>query len=127
MKTLSISTDEYYKELDDYTQSFARRIKKRDQNSIKVYYEEFDAADFYQFLDWVVFQENPALKCVAKLAEITKKNIPKAIEQKNIKELAEYISSNRTIHLEGYIKFRMDEYNDYLNRVLYAIIKKLNM
>jgi len=124
MRTLTIYTDAYLKELDVATGGFIRRIMRPEQGLIKLYYETFDVKGFYMFLDWAAFQENTALRSVPKLAELTRKFIPQDVGRQNIECLAEYIKNYRVLNVEGYIHFRMTEYNDYLNCLLYAIIKR---
>ena len=124
MRTLTIHTDAYLKELDVATSGFIRRIKRPELRFIKLYYETFDLNGFYSFLDWAAFQENAALKNMPKLAELTHKLIPHDVERQNMECLSEYIKNNRFLNVEGYVHFRMAEYNDYLNCLLYAIIKR---
>ena len=124
MKTLTIHTDAYLNELDAVTSGFIRRVKRPEQGSIKLYYETFDTEGFFSFLKWAAFQENAALRNMPKLAELTRKLISHDVERFNIECLAEYIKNNRVLNLEGYIHFRMAEYNDYLNYLLYAIVKR---
>ena len=127
MKTLTIHTDAYLKELDGATSGFIRRVKRPEQGCIKLYYEEFDVEGFYSFLDWVAFQENAALKDMPRLVELTRKLISQDVERHNIECLTEYIKNNRVLNVEGYIRFRMAEYNDYLNCLLYAIVKRTSI
>ena len=122
MRTLTIHTDAYLKELDEATCGFIRRVKGK--GYIRLYYETFDTEGFYSFLDWAAFQENIVLKGASKLAKLTRGLISPDIEHRNIKRLDEYIKKNRVLHVEGYIHFRMAEYNNYLNRLLYAIMKR---
>ena len=124
MRTLTIYTDAYLKELDAATSGFARRAVRPEQGYIKLYYEVFDADGFNTFLDWAAFQENAALRGMPRLAELTRKLISQDISRRNIERLAEYIDKYRILHVEGYIRFRMAEYNDYLNSLLYAIMKR---
>jgi len=124
MRTLTIHTDAYLNELDKATSGFIRRVKRPEQCYIKVYYETFDTEGFYSFLDWVAFQENAVLRGAPKLTKLTRKLITPAMEKGNIKHLDEYIKKNRFLHVEGYVHFRMAEFNDYLNYVLYAIMKR---
>ncbi|MDR1643119.1 MAG: hypothetical protein LBT59_25780 [Clostridiales bacterium] len=126
MRTLTVSTDGYYKALEELSSKFPRRVRKRGATTIKLYFEEFDAEGFYALLDWIAFQENPALKGVPKLAEVTKKNVPDRMTKENINALREYVDENRTMYLEGYVHFRLSDYNDYLNRLMYAVVRKLN-
>ena len=124
MRTLTIYTDAYLKELDAATSGFIRRVARPDLGYIKLYYEEFDAESFYTFLDLAAFQENAALRGMPRLAELTRKLISRDIGRRNIECLSEYIDKYRMLHVEGYIRFRMAEYNDYLNSLLYAIMKR---
>ena len=124
MRTLTIHTDAYLKELDEATCGFIRRVKRPESGYIKLFYEVFDTEGFYSFLNWVAFQENAALKGMPKLAKLTRKLISSDIQRCNIERLDEYIKMNRTLHVEGYVHFRMAEYNDYLNRLLYSIVKQ---
>ncbi|MDR3239986.1 MAG: hypothetical protein LBT44_07875 [Clostridiales bacterium] len=127
MKSLTVCTEAYFNELDAYTVCFVRRAKKRDAGVIKLYFGEFDAAPVYQLLDWICFQKNPVLKHEPKLAAIIREAIPAAITDKNIQALCAYAAENYWLHLEGYVRFRMADYNDYLNRLLYSIAKKLKL
>ena len=124
LRTLTIHTDAYLKELDEATCGFIRRVKRPASGCIKLYYEIFDTEGFYSFLNWAAFQENAALKGMPKLAKLIRKLISPDIERCNIERLDEYIKKNRILHVEGYVHFRMAEYNDYLNCLLYSIIKQ---
>ncbi|MDR2650178.1 MAG: hypothetical protein LBB94_10745 [Clostridiales bacterium] len=124
MRTLTIYTDTYLEELAEATSGFIRRVKRPGQGYIKLYYERFDTEGFYSFLEWAAFQENAALKGIPKLAELTRGFISPDIGLRNIRILDEYIKKNRTLHVEGYVHFRMAEYNDYLNRLLYGILRR---
>ncbi|MDR1560340.1 MAG: putative sporulation protein YtxC [Clostridiales bacterium] len=124
MRTLTIHTDAYLKELDEATSGFIRRVKRLEQGFIKLYYETFDTEGFYSFLEWAAFQENAALRGMPKLTELTRKLISPDIGARNIESLDEYIKKNRGLHVEGYVRFRMAEYNNYLNCLLYAIMKR---
>ena len=112
------------KELDAATSGFIRRVKRPEQGYIKLYYEMFDVEGFYSFLDWAAFQENAALRNMPKLAEITRKLISEDVGRCNMERLAEYVNNSHFLDVEGYLHFRMAEYNDYLNCLLYAIIKR---
>jgi len=127
MRTLTIHTDAYLKELDQATSGFVRRVKQPGQGTIKLYYDLFDAEGFCAFLDWAAFQENAALRNMPRLAELTRKLISQDVGRLNRDRLAEYIKNNRILDVEGYVHFRMAEYNDYLNCLLYAIIKRIRV
>jgi hypothetical protein len=127
MRTLTVYTDAYFEKLDELTAGFPRRVKRPELHYIKLYYETFDADVFYRLLDWVAFQENPALRGIPKLAELARAAIPASASAQNIVRLQKYIEKNHTLHLEGYVRFRMADYNNYLNRVLYAIVKRINL
>ena len=127
MRTLTIHTDAYWKELDMATSGFIRRVKHPEQGNIKLYYETFDAEGFYSFLEWAAFQENAALRNMPKLAELTRRLISDDVGRLNIECLTEYIKNNRVLNVEGYVRFRMADYNNYLNCLLYAIIKRTSM
>jgi len=124
MRTLTVHTDAYLDELEKATCGFVRRVKHRGRRRIRLYYNEFDAKGFYSFLNWVAFQENAALRGMPKLAELLLKFISPDVEKRNIECLNEYTKNNRHLHVEGYVHFRMAEYNDYLNYLMYAIVKK---
>jgi len=124
MRTLTVHTDAYLNELDTATSGFSRRVKRPGMGSIKLYYDTFDSEGFFSFLNWVAFQENAALRGLPKLAELLHKLVSSDVERRNIERLEEYTKNNRMLHVEGYVHFRMAEYNDYLNCLIYAIIKK---
>ncbi|MDR1912934.1 MAG: hypothetical protein LBQ68_00420 [Clostridiales bacterium] len=127
MKTLTVTTDAYFDELIEATGNFARRVIKPHLFYVKLYYDMFDASKFYALLDRIAFDENPALSGTPGLSVLTRNSVKPEIREKNVLELREYVASHRVIHLEGYVRFRMAEYNYYLSCVMYAIIKKLRV
>jgi hypothetical protein len=125
MRTLTVYTDIYYKELDEATALFPRRVKRPELHYIKLYYDTFDADKFYDLLDYIAYQENPALKGMPQLAEITHKYVPASAMALNTQNLRGYVEKNRSIHLEGYVRFRMADYNLALNLLLYRIFRNI--
>jgi hypothetical protein len=127
MRTLTVLTDVYYKELNEFTGSYARRVIRPAERSIKIYYDEFDAESFYPLLENIAHKKNHALRGFTKLTEMIKNAVPQTVINKNIAALREYERRNRTLHLEGYTAFRMSAYNDYINCLLYAMAKKIKV
>jgi hypothetical protein len=127
MKTLTVLTDAYYKELDECTAAYARRAKRPAQGYIRIYYEKFDAEGFYPLLEGIALKRNHALCGLAKLTNMVKNATPQTVTNKNIAALREYAQRNRAMHLEGYVAFRMAAYNDYVNCLLYTIAKRLKV
>ncbi|MDR1001521.1 MAG: hypothetical protein LBL96_12125 [Clostridiales bacterium] len=127
MRTLIVLTDAYYKELDECTATYVRRAKRPAEGYIRIYYEKFDAEGFYPMLEGIALKRNHALRGFAKLTNMVKNATPQTVTNKNIAALREYVESNRAMHLEGYVAFRMAGYNAYINCLLYAIAKKLKV
>jgi hypothetical protein len=132
MKKLTIFTERYFKELDDSTVCFIKRAKKSNTQAITIYFEAFDSEALYvealhRLLEWVCFQENPILRNTPKLAALLREATVPAMREKNKQALTAYITENSTLHIEGYARFRMAAYTDYLNGLLYRIAKKLKI
>jgi hypothetical protein len=41
--------------------------------------------------------------------------------------LRRFLRTNKCIHVEGYVKFRMEKYSEMLDLLSYRLIKKLNL
>ena len=75
-------------------------------------------------LERIVILGHPVYKYSPRLADM-------ALELRRTEahqtELARFIQENDLIHLEGYAAFRMSDYRNKLDMVMYCIIKKLKL
>jgi len=125
MKTLTILTQNFRKEL----KNFGLHCSIADANLYLAKYprDKFDIECFTNLLERIVILQHPVYSQSPKLADIALELRATEIHQLNTAELANYLASNTTLHLEGYTTFRMADYRHRLDVVMYCIIKKLNL
>ena len=80
-----------------------------------------------RLLERIVILRHPIYGHSPKLIEMALELKPQAIQQANVKELEQYFSENTTLYLEGYAAFRMSDFSNKLDMMMYRIIKKMKL
>ena len=78
-------------------------------------------------LEHIVIQRHPIYGHSPKLADMALDLIHTKLHQTNFEALRRYIEENDHLHLEGYATFRMTEYRNQLDIIMYRLIKKLKL
>ncbi len=120
-----------------YTKRYSLELSKF-LVSNKVSYELFEASgfkafviptatvylkSFIQMLKCFVLDRNPIVKRSQRLKNILLQSV--FTEPNNISEdLQNYISLNQTINMDGYVDFRLQDYTNKIDSILYAVVKK---
>lgn len=78
-------------------------------------------------LERVIIHGHPVYGHSPKLADIAASLKHTEIHQANVIELSRYLGENDLLHLEGYAAFRMSDYRNRLDMLMYCVIKKLKL
>lgn len=127
-----------------YTQSHEQALRTCIQNGIRltVRYEGMRDGMFYlncayenpppadtllTLLEHVALQENPIYRHSPKLTALAQEWRSTPAYEDNLTRLRLYLKENRTLHLEGYVFFRMADYRRRLDELMFSLIKKLKL
>jgi hypothetical protein len=79
---------------------------------------------FICFLEDIVLFENPIYRHSPKLRDAAKNMHRSPVHTQAGECLRRYLRHNKTLHVEGYTAFRMEEYKYRLDMLMYGLIKK---
>ena len=82
---------------------------------------------FFDILQDVALDTNTVIRNSPKLRRLVLAAMPLSVITRQERMLDCYIRENDSIDIEGYVKFRMCEFNNHVNFLLYKIIKKANI
>jgi len=88
---------------------------------------EINKALFFDILQDAALDSNSVTKNSQKLRKLVLAAMPMGVISRQERQLENYIRENSSIDIEGYVKFRMCEFNNHVNFLLYKIIKKANI
>jgi len=138
MKLLTIYTHRYHKLLENFAASWATGVKPsickvRGQKSgpfsvcIHSTTEPSFVEELMALLIDIALQENPIYRYAPKLRDMAA-DLERTQLYKNLqRDLNRFLKHSRTLHLEGYIAFRMTEYREKLDMMSYSLIKKMKL
>ena len=135
MKQLNIYTTKYENELRDFAQKATEagtiEIKhsgeKRGQFELGVVCvdrKNLPTALTALLMD-IAEAENPVYRHSSKLRVMVQSVRNSPIHSREVKRMQSFLTENKTLHLEGYATFRMGEYRDKLDMMIYTLIKKI--
>jgi len=93
----------------------------------EVHCTNLDIEALAQFLEHIAVLRHPVYRYSPKLINIALELRHTEIHETNVKQLTQYLQENDTLHLEGYIAFRMADYHNKLDMMTYCIIKRLQI
>lgn len=127
MKHLTIKTKKYENELKEFAENILNAEFIHTTGSVKFtkYNINLLSQTLFHFLMDITECENNIYKHSPKLKALALKSRKSSVFTEEIKNLKEFIKENKTLHLEGYVKFRMADYAGKLDLMTYAIIKKI--
>ena len=88
---------------------------------------EIDKTIFFDILEDVALDSNTVIKNSPKLRKLVLAAMPMSVISRQERMLDGYLRENAAIDIEGYVKFRMCEFNNHVNFLLYKIIRKANI
>jgi len=145
MKHIAIYTIRYKNELENFMtnakkNNFCITNKKQDTSNVipskascffmKLAWEKSVADKITQelihMLYHIVTNENPVYKYSPKLKDLSTSlhNTPQY--ENDVEQLKSFLHSSKELNIDGYVTFRMDEYKEKLDMMLYKIVKKIN-
>ena len=138
MKQLTISTHRYSRLLEDFASAIAsggviiRRAPVLNGGlfSVNCRYNHVTTAfidGLMTLLTDIALQENPVYQHSPKLREMAGDLHSTPLYAAVYKDFAHFIKHSRTLHLEGYVAFRMTEYREKLDMMSYSLIKKMKL
>jgi len=141
MKRFTIHTKNYKTKLINFTQIVLERnlctietnhsTKCTDIHSIKFIWALSAGKEFIQALMLLLYdiaiQENPVYRHSPKLSDLAEGLQNTHLHIHDTRRLKAFIQANKELHLDGYVAFRMEEYREKLDMMLYTIIKKINL
>jgi len=137
MKRISIHTSKYENELRDFA------AKAAAAGTIAIKWSRFCekrrlfglgcvCADYPTTLEALSFllmdiaeAENAVYRYSLKLRALAHGMRNPAICEQEVSRLRKFLRENKILHLEGYVTFRMDEYRDKLDMMIYSLVKKI--
>ena len=139
MRQLTIYTHRYNQLLELFTSATrpdsrltVRRAKKHSGKAIYTRcYSNPTEPDFIEALTAllidIALQENPVYQHSPKMREMAGDLRGTQVYANLRRGLIRFVKNNRTLHLEGYVAFRMKEYREKLDMMSYSLIKKMKL
>ena len=80
-----------------------------------------------RLLEWIVVHNNPIYCHSDKLQRMALELRSHAVHARNRRMLAQYLQTNDNLYLEGYARFRMYDYSQQLDTLMFRIVKHLKL
>jgi len=133
MKRLTIHTGKYERELAQFAANITEQctVAQISQSTIVLSWNKSLSIVIVQtlmlLLHCIALQENPVYRYSLRLRSLADELLHTEIYDSEAHFLLKFLRTNKTIHLEGYINFRMENYIAQLDLMLYSVAKKLNL
>ena len=131
MKRLTIRSQKYQSELEDFAaKAIAAELIKTGNikgNTLKLTITETETfcEMLMNLLADAAEMENPIYKNSVKLRKMARdlRRTPAYIRE--LRQLKEFTAGSKELNIEGYVTFRMSEYKEKLDMMMYSIVKKI--
>lgn len=129
IKKFYLYTEKYKKELEDWLTAekqniFIDKDSINNLNCFTIDFNNFNMSNFSDLLQKIVLTDNPITKNSSKIREIVIVKGFNNFEKKVREDITNHFLVNNDLNLDGYIKFYLKDYADYINTILYSIVKK---
>ena len=125
MNAVTISTKLYHREMTSFfKQSCIKICQKGDIYFFIINPQHFCCDILAELLEDIILDNNPIVRSSHRIYQRMKEIIfigERPVLQKDLQVL---LAQNETLHIEGYIQFRMQKYENKVNNILYAIVKR---
>ena len=125
MKALTILTEDFKHELESLNTNL--NLQHCHKKSLFIAKGTFDPVALVCLLEHIVILTHPVYGHSPKLVDMALELRTTEVHKANIEELISYLKENNVIHLEGYATFRMADYRNKLDIMMYCLIKKMNL
>ena len=126
MKNLTILTQGYKDTLEEFILQKGI-LKSGGLYELVCPKNNLDTDSLAYLLEYIVIQEHPVYRHSPKLTDIALDLPHTKLHKANRLVLKRYLEENDLLHLEGYAAFRMTEYRNHLDIIMYGFIKKLKL
>ena len=131
MKGITISSRDYRQQLIDlYYGDVREHVTNEGERGGSFFFtlqrEGMDVYGIAELFEDIILGRNEALANSPKLYETVRDLVFAGERDRMAREFEEYFRSNRELCVEGYLDFRLAEESRKVNRVLYALAKKLH-
>jgi len=134
MKQLNICTSKYENELRDFAAKAAAAgtiaIKRSKTNElfelecVCMNYKALPGALTGLLMD-IAEAENAVYRHSPKLREMARDVRNSPIHEREVGRMRAFLAENKALNLEGYATFRLGEYRDKLDMMIYTLVKKI--
>lgn len=137
MKRLILHTTNYKNELINFTETAANhnlctieKARPGPQGYSTIFTWQAAVSTLFiqslmHFLYSIAISQNPVYRHSPKLRHLAEglQNTP--LHKSNLKQLKAFLRAGNELHIDGYVTFRMEEYRQKLDMMLYTIVKKI--
>jgi len=131
MKNLTIITLSHRQTLTETISNLLKDDTRGESHGkfYKVYcsYDNLDTNVLTYLLERIVILDHPVYGKSSKLTDMALELKFTDAHRSNVFQLERYLEENDLLHLEGYTIFRMADYRNKLDIMMYCIIKKLKL
>ncbi|MCL2215690.1 MAG: hypothetical protein FWB91_01590 [Defluviitaleaceae bacterium] len=137
MKQLNIYTSKYENELRDFAAKEAaagtiaikhsRTCEKRrlfELCCVCLNYKTLPESLTALLMD-IAEEENPVYRHSPRLREMAQSVRSSLVHKQEVKQMRAFLAENKALHLEGYATFRLSEYREKLDMMIYTLVKKI--
>ena len=126
MKKLTILTQEYKDTLEEFI-LLKGILKNGGIYKLVCPKSKLNTDSLARLLEHIVIQGHPVYGHSPKLADMALDLLHTKLHKANLEALSRYLEENDQLHLEGYATFRMTEYRNQLDVMMYRLVKKLKL
>jgi hypothetical protein len=131
MKRFALYSEKYENALIDFAAKAAAAeiiyINKRERR--RIFFMVAERENFCELLLCTLMDiaegENPVYKNSAKLRAMAKNLRTTTLYGRELGRLRDFFSHSKELHLEGYVTFRMSEFREKLDMMIYSLVKKI--
>ncbi|MCL2386123.1 MAG: putative sporulation protein YtxC [Defluviitaleaceae bacterium] len=135
MKKIVIFTTKYENELRDFAAKAAASeiiyindsSKKCERYALRISIADKDAfsEEFLLALMNIAEKENPVYRYSAKLRKMARELRESPLQGRELHRLKSFFAASKEINIEGYVTFRMGEFREKLDTMIYSLVKKI--
>ena len=122
MKALTILTQDFRQDLESVFNLHCYTV-----GTLYMARGKFETEALTCLLERIIILKHPVYGHSSKLTDMAFELRQTEIHQANVLELTRYLMENDLLHLEGYTTFRMTDYRNKLDMMMYYLIKKLKL
>ena len=129
MKRITICSSAYVQALIDFyyneeKEHIVREGKTGDAFFFTVPEKTFNAPLMMEMMEGVILENNPVIRGQARLFERVRRVVFEPGRRRQTEALRRYVHQAHYLNVEGYIHFRLPQYEHLISHVLYTVVKR---